>query len=88
MIILKSETPANLAASTKSSSRKDKNRLLTVLASLGQLNSDMMMVIAIKTCVTDIPGGIAADNAIQRGKVGNEDSTSIIRWMTVSTIPP
>ena len=76
---LKVRDPGNHAARTKSSSRSDKNLLRTVLARPGQLMRDMMMVIKMYTRVTVIPGGIAADRAIQRGSVGKDEIISMIR---------
>ena len=37
---------------------------------------------------TEMPGGMAADSAIHSGMDGMADSTSMMRWMTLSTQPP
>jgi hypothetical protein len=46
------------------------------------------MVIYKYIVTTGIFGGMAADRAIQRGILGKEESTSMIRWIRVSMAPP
>ena len=80
--------PYSRAASTKSSSRIDRNRPRTSRASRVHSISDMIMVMAKYTLMIDQSRGTAAESASQSGIVGIARRNSMIRWIIASVIPP
>ena len=80
--------PASSAARTKSSSRSDRKRPRTSRPSVVQPMKARMMVMAKKTCSGRQSCGRAAVIASQIGIVGSDCSSSIMRWMIMSSQPP
>ena len=82
------EQPASRAASTKSSSRRARKRPRTSRPSVVQPTSERITVMAKKTWIGVQSRGSAADSASQIGIVGTDCSSSMIRWITWSVLPP
>ena len=80
--------PASSAATTKSSSRSERNRPRTSRPSVVQPMKARMMVMAKKTCSGRQSCGRAAVITSQIGMVGSDCSSSMRRWMTWSIHPP
>ena len=80
--------PDSSAASTKSSSRRERKRPRTSRARVVQPMNARMMVMAKKTRVGGQSRGRAAVMASQIGMVGSDCRISITRWMTRSGQPP